>query len=179
MINSFNNLSLQQKEDLIQPLLENIANNNKKDIAFFFELFSDDIYNFPIKYFSFNEDDAGDFYLYAYEHLKNGKKIASFKYKSKFTTWFFSVLRNLVIDYLRKNKNKLSFLPFNKLDSNGNAIDLVDNIPDNVEQENLNYDEDILNKFIIKLNTMKTYNRVLFKLAFIHYIDLNEDEIDW
>jgi RNA polymerase sigma factor (sigma-70 family) len=179
MINTTDNLTLPEKEELIQPLLKRIAENNSEDIKYFFELFSDEIYNFPIKYYNFSEDDAGEFYLYAFEHLKNGKKIASFKHKSRFTTWLFSVLRNLVIDFLRKNKNKLKFSSLNKTDSDGNVINVVDNIPDIDYGDLLSGEDDTLNDFLNKLNSMKIYNRVLFKLAFIQFIDLSEEEVQW
>jgi len=180
MLNTTENLTLLDKEEQVKPLLKGISENNPEDLRKFFELFSDDIYNFPIRYYNLTEDDAGEFYLYAFEHLKNGKKIASFKFKSKFTTWFFSVLRNLLIDFLRRNKHKLKILPLYKVDSDGNQVNVIDNIPDLEQAKEENSQEsEIFHHFTASLNSLKIYNRVLFKLAFIHYIDFNEEELTW
>lgn len=179
MLNTNKNLTLLEKEELIQPRVKGISENNAEDIQYFFELFSDDIYNFPVRYFNFSEDDAGEFYLYAFEHLRNGKKIASFKYKSKFTTWLFSVLRNLVIDYLRKNKKSIKISTIYQTDINGITVNIVDNIPDTKSQTSAIHNDELFHNFTQKLNSMKIYNRVLFKLAFIHYINLDQEEIEW
>lgn len=179
MINAPNQQKLTEKEEKVQLLIDGIIKKDPEDLKSFFELFSNDIYNFPIRYYNFSDDDAGDFYLYAFEHLKDGKKISSYKFKSKFTTWFFSVLRNLVIDFLRTRKNKLMISSLYKMDANGNLVDTMENIPDAHNMENPFAEDETLKEFKASLDSMKIYHRVLFKLAFIHYIDLNEEEFAW
>ncbi|MDH4200991.1 MAG: sigma-70 family RNA polymerase sigma factor [Spirochaetia bacterium] len=179
MINSSDNLKLTEKEEMVKPLLKGVSVANPEYLQKFFDLFSDDIYNFPIRYYNFTEDEAGDFYIYAFEHLKNGKKISSYKYKSKFTTWFFSVLRNLVIDFLRTQKNKIRFTSFYKVDSDGNTVNTLENMADIHSTQDYSLEKEISDKFTLEISSLKIYNRVLFKLAFINYVDLNTEEIDW
>ena len=169
--------SYAEKEPTAQALLPKIEKNRAAGITEFFELFSDDIYSFPIKYFNFDDDGAGDFYLYAFEHLKDGRKLSSFKNQSKFTTWFFSVLRNLVIDFLRTQKNKLHTTTFIRTDSEGNVIDTMDAVPDNHELSEM--EEDLIAEFNKSLEDLKISHRVLFKLAYAHYVNINEKELLW
>ena len=66
------------KEIRIKSILEGIRRNDQKSMSEFFELYSDMIYAFPIRFYNFSEDEAGDFYLYVFEHLCNGKKTSEF-----------------------------------------------------------------------------------------------------
>ena len=108
-----------ERDEKVQALLAGIQKQNPDALAQFFEEFSDDIYNFPMRMFRFNEDEASEFYLYAFEHLRDGRKIASFQGKAKFTTWFYAVLRNLTIDFLRSQKDKVRFTTYLKADASG------------------------------------------------------------
>jgi len=167
----------QKKEAEIQKIIPLLLKKDVTAIAQFFELFSEEIYNFPIRYYQFDEDEAGDFYLYAFEHLKNGKKLTSFQNKSKFTTWFYSVLRNMVIDFLRSRKNKVATTAFTKTDQDGHVINFLDTIPD---QKNLLIVEDeIMDQFYNTLRSMKISHRIIFKLSFSCYLDLTHEEFDW
>jgi len=169
--------SKQKKEAEIQKIIPLLLKKDVTAIAQFFELFSEEIYNFPIRYYQFDEDEAGDFYLYAFEHLKNGKKLTSFQNKSKFTTWFYSVLRNMVIDFLRSRKNKVATTAFTKTDQDGHVINFLDTIPD---QKNLLIVEDeIMDQFYNTLRSMKISHRIIFKLSFSCYLDLTHEEFDW
>lgn len=165
------------KEELIQQIVPQLQKQEPDAIQQFFEIFSDEIYNFPIRYYNFGDDEAGDYYLYAFEHLKNGKKFVSFKNKSRFTTWFFSVLRNLLIDFLRSQKKKVQTTTFFRTDANGNIIDTLENIAD--IDEHIYVEDEILNEFNNHLDSLKIAHRILFKLAYIHYIDLTEEELTW
>ena len=165
------------KEQLVQDIIGQLQKKDPDAIREFFEIFSDEIYNFPIRYYNFGDDEAGDYYLYAFEHLKNGNKFVSFKNKSRFTTWLFSVLRNLLIDFLRSQKKKVQTTTFFRTDSNGNIIDTLDNIAD--VDEHIYVEDEILNEFNTRLNSLKITHRILFKLAYIHYIELNDEELIW
>jgi len=168
---------LQHKEEQVQAIIDNLVQKNPEAIKTFFKIFSNDIYNYPIRYYNFSDDEAGDFYLYAFEHLNNGKKFSSFKNKSKFTTWFFSVLRNLVIDFLRSRKNKLKTTSFIKSDANGNIINALDFIPET--DETVTIEESVSKTFQKAIEELKIYHRVLFKLAYIHFMELSDEEFKW
>lgn len=168
---------LQEKETQITLVLPRLQKKEPESIARFFEIFSDEIYSYPVRYYNFSEDEAGDFYLYAFEHLNDGRKFASFKGKSRFTTWLFSVLRNLVIDFLRSQRNKIQTTTFIRTDSNGNIIDALDYVADT--DEHLYVEDEVLKEFKAHINEMKMSHRVLFKLAYIYYMDITEEEVDW
>lgn len=164
-----------EKETKAQSLLPGLLKKEQNAIAQFFELFSDDIYNFPIRFFRFNEDDAGDFYLYAFEHLKDGRKMASYRGKSRFTTWFFSVLRNLTIDFIRTQKEKIKYTAFVKLEPGGKLLDTMDSISD--EKPVLTHEEELFENFANGLSQLNLSQRVLFKLAYIFYFELDSEEL--
>ncbi len=89
------------EQEAILSLVKRCAAGEEPALLEFFETYSKDIYNFPLRVFHLDEDAASDFYLYALEILRNGNRFRSFHGRSTFRTWFYSVLRNLVIDWLR------------------------------------------------------------------------------
>ena len=166
-----------ERDEKAKAIVERIKNGEQEAIPEFFELYSDDIYNFSMRFYNFTEDEAGDVYLYAFEHLKDGRKLSSFKGKSRFSTWFHSVLKNLTIDYLRTQKEKLRTTAYVKLDSKGNLVDALESISD--ESPDFTFQEELFIQFRDLLESLKMSQRVLFKLAYIHYIDLEIDEMQW
>lgn len=166
-----------ERDEKIQELLPGIQRREPDALAAFFEAFSDDIYNFPIRMFRFNEDEASEFYLYAFEHLRDGRKISSFQGKAKFTTWFYAVLRNLTIDFLRSQKDKLRFTTYLKSDASGKMVEAIESVSDTREQ-NL-FEENLFEQFNASLKSLALPQRVLFKLAYAWYFELSADEIDY
>lgn len=166
-----------ERDEKIHALLPGIQNRQPEALAAFFEAFSDDIYNFPIRMFRFNEDEASEFYLYAFEHLRDGRKISSFQGKAKFTTWFYAVLRNLTIDFLRSQKDKVRFTTYLKSDASGKMVDAIESVSDTREQ-NL-FEETLFEQFNASLISLALPQRVLFKLAYAWYFELNNEELDY
>lgn len=166
-----------ERDEKIQQLLPDIQKQKPDALAAFFEAFSDDIYNFPMRMFRFNEDEASEFYLYAFEHLRDGRKISSFQGKAKFTTWFYAVLRNLTIDFLRSQKDKMRFTTYLKADASGKMVDAIESVSDPREQ-NL-FEEALFDEFKTSLNTLALPQRVLFKLAYAWYFELDSEELDY
>lgn len=143
----------------------------------FFEIYSKDIYNFPIRVFHLSEDDASDFYIYAFERLKSGKRFNSFVGKSSFKTWFFSVLRNLLIDWQR-TKRELKIQSVKKVNKDGVEYNSIEDEPDR-KPEALSRAEAVAQKFQSVLHEVKLENRVIFKLSFIYYLHLDSEEIQY
>lgn len=169
--------SRSERDERIARLLPDIKKQIPDALAAFFEEFSDDIYNFPVRMFRFSEDEASEFYLYAFEHLRDGRKIASFQEKAKFTTWFFAVLRNLTIDFLRSQKDKLRFTTYLKADSSGKMVDAIESLSDPRGQNTF---EDVLfDQLHTSLVSLTLPQRVLFKLAYAWYFELDSAEIDY
>ncbi len=177
-------MNYDEKEERIQEIyaaFKSIRNPNSSQLAeftkHFFELFSDDIYAFPIRFYSLDDDEAGDFYLYAFEHLRDGRKLSQYEGKSRFTTWFFSVLRNLTIDFLRTRRNKLQFASSIRLDASGALVDVMSQIADQPARELP--EEELLTGFQEEVSALKIEQRLLLKLAYLHYFDLMPDELEY
>ena len=166
-----------ERDERIAQLLPEIRKQNPDALAAFFEDFSDDIYNFPMRMFRFNEDEASEFYLYAFEHLRDGRKIASFQGKAKFTTWFYAVLRNLTIDFLRAQKDKMRFTTYLKADASGKMVDAIESVSDPRDQNM--FEEALFEQFNASLVSLALPQRVLFKLAYAWYFELDSTEIDY
>ncbi len=71
-------------KDKTIDLVSRCGDGEEEALRQFFEIYSEDIYNFPMKIFHLSEDDAGDFFIYAFERLKTGSRFGSFKGKSSF-----------------------------------------------------------------------------------------------
>lgn len=166
-----------ERDEKVHALLPDILKKKPEALAEFFEVFSDDIYNFPMRMFRFNEDEASEFYLYAFEHLRDGRKIASFQGKAKFTTWFYAVLRNLTIDFLRSQKDKMRFTTYLKADASGKMVDAIESVSDTREQ-NL-FEETLFEQFNESLTSLAIAQRVLFKLAYAWYFELDATELEY
>lgn len=164
-----------ERDDKVQALLAGIQKQEPDALAQFFEAFSDDIYNFPMRMFRFSEDEASEFYLYAFEHLRDGRKISSFQGKAKFTTWFYAVLRNLTIDFLRSQKDKVRFTTYLKADASGKMVEAIESVSDTREQ-NL-FEEALFDQFSTSLVSLAMPHRVLFKLAYAWYFELDKEEL--
>lgn len=163
--------SAEEKDKFAIELIKRIKDGNLSALENFFQLYSDDIYNFPIRNFQFNEDEAGDFYLFVFERLKDGRKLSKFSGKSKFRTWFFSVLKNFSIDYLRwKNNHSINESPQGDVNRIENLI-----------YENQTEDDPVTHEIMDSLNSviadLSDYDRIVFKLVFIFYTFLTENEM--
>ena len=166
----------EEKEKAALAILKRVGKKDATALADFFELFSDDIYNFPMRVFRLSEDDSGDFYLYAFEHLKDGRRLNSFQGKSRFTTWFFSVLRNLVIDFLRTKRNNLqmSSLAWTDMQVAGGVQ------PDEIDLDDSGkIRNEIFERFENELSSLKISQRVLIKLAYIHFLEFSNEEFEF
>lgn len=165
------------RDQKVEGLLAGIQKQNPDALAAFFEAFSDDIYNFPMRMFRFNEDEASEFYLYAFEHLRDGRKISSFQGKAKFTTWFYAVLRNLTIDFLRSQKDKVRYTTYLKADASGKLVEAIDSVSDTRDQSL--FEEALFEQFNASLISLTIPHRVLFKLAYAWYFELDKEELDY
>lgn len=170
-------LSKQIKNELEEDieLINQCKKQNPNALEKFFQLYSMEIYNFPIKVFHFDEEQAGDFFLFAFEKLKDGKRFKSFRGESSFRTWFYSVLRNLVIDYIRHNQKSTKLQIHNyesilELEKNQNIV------RNNEVQEEIE-SQFILEKFNQFLQQLDAQSRIIFKLTYIFYLQLDETDL--
>ncbi len=139
----------------------------------FFNLYSDDIYNFPIRNFRFSEDEAGDFYLFVFEKLQDGEKLRKFEGKSSFRTWFFRVLRNFTIDFIRFKRSRSIQ---ERVINNEEVLESL--VVDSFDQEKI-LDNPIMDVIDSMVDELSPYDRVLFKLVFVLYTFFSEEEIQY
>ncbi|MDX1958453.1 MAG: RNA polymerase sigma factor [Leptospiraceae bacterium] len=163
------------KQEEILQLVTECASGNETSLKRFFEIYSQDIYNFPLKVFHLSEDDASDFFIYAFERLKNGKRFQTFQGKSSFKTWLYTVLRNMLIDW-KRNKKELRIVSSTKVNSEGQEYSSIEAEEDKLSPLKVEADEES-ERFRKALSEIKVENRVIFKLAYIFYLNLEEDEI--
>ena len=148
-----------EKEEL-QELVKLCAKGDEASLKLFFEYFSEDIYNFPVKVFHLSEDDAGEFFIYAFERLKSGKRFQTYVGKSAFKTWFYSVLRNMLIDW-KRTKKEIKTNPNYRVNSEGVEYSTIENEPDRMtgmKEEAGYYSE----KFQEALAEIKLENRTIY-----------------
>jgi RNA polymerase sigma factor (sigma-70 family) len=162
--------------DEIMNLVQRCSGGEVEALQEFFKRFSGDMYNFPIKVFHLDEDSASDFFLYAYERLKDGRRFRSFQGRSSFRTWFYTVLRNLLIDWMRTIR-ELQTVNFSQMDDNGNGpVRSIENTPDprsiadSLDQPSL---------LAERLGKLGMDLRIIFKLSYIYYLDLDAQEIEY
>lgn len=158
-------------------LVKLCGEGHEASLKSFFDIYSNDIYNFPLKVFHLTEDDASDFYIYAFERLRSGKRFKSFVGKSSFKTWFYSVLRNMLIDWQR-TKKEVKIASITKVNKDGKEYNTIEDESDkSLEiQEELIESIDLFNR---ALYDIKLENRVIFKLSYIYYLNLEKEEIDY
>ncbi|EKR73136.1 RNA polymerase sigma factor [Leptospira noguchii] len=164
-------------KDKTLDLVSRCGDGEEDALRQFFEIYSEDIYNFPMKIFHLSEDDAGDFFIYAFERLKTGSRFGSFKGKSSFRTWFYSVLRNMLIDWQR-TKRELKVTNLGKISKEGKEYATIEDEPDTRPemQEEASEFSDRFNQALEEIGVDK---RVIFKLSYIYYLNLNEDEVQY
>ena len=167
------NNSKEQILDLIQAC----GKGDESSLKSFFDLYSTDIYNFPLKVFHLSEDDAGDFYIYAFERLRSGKRFKSFVGKSSFKTWFYSVLRNMLIDWQRTRK-EVKITSITRVNKDGKEYNTIEDEADKTA-ELMEEVKDSSELFKKSLRDIKLESRVVFKLSFIYYLNLDKDEIHY
>ena len=154
-------------EQEIRTLISKIKEGDTTALQHFFELYSQDIYNFPIRVFNFNEDDAGDFFLFAFERLRDGRRMASFAGGSKFRTWLYAVLRNLVIDWLRTKKD-IEFI----------SVERIEKEEERPSAEAILTESENIHEILVhKLDQLTPLHKIIFKLVYVYYIDLSVSEI--
>lgn len=164
-------------EENLDDLVSSCGEGDPMSLKLFFDQYSMNIYFFPIKVFHLSEDEAGDFFIYAFERLKDGKKFRSYNRISSFKTWFYTVLRNLLIDW-KKTRHEVQTVSAIKKNKDGVVYHTIEMEPDPRSIEPLKEREEF-NRMNRVLGELKLEQRVLFKLAYVFYLNLDSDEIDF
>lgn len=165
-------------DEKLDELIRKCGEGDRIALNEFFESFSNNIYLFPIRVFHLSEDDAGDFFIYAFERLKDGKKLKTFNKKSSFKTWFYTVLRNLLIDW-QKTRHFIHTTSANRINKEGEEYYTIEMEPDPSSPEKKSEEKEIVQNFYRALSGLKIEQRVLFKLAYLYYLNFDSDEVKY
>ena len=157
----------------VARLVARCGDGDPEALQQFFQTYSNDIYNFPLKVFHLDEDSASDFYLYAFERLKDGTRFRSFKGRSSFRTWFYTVLRNLVIDWMRTIREVETVQPVRQAED-GSEYTLIEGVPDPRTTTGTNSGAASLRA---ALGALPADVRVVFKLSYIYYLELESEDL--
>ncbi|HPD55240.1 MAG TPA: RNA polymerase sigma factor [Candidatus Paceibacterota bacterium] len=146
----------------IRKLVSQAQHGNAESFGEIYELFVERIYRY-IYLKTNNKEEAED--LTQQVFTKAWEALPQFKfYKNPFSSWLYSIARNLIIDFYRKKKPDFS------LDGE-NALDVVDNL-DLVEQFAIQEEVQRVLEFI---NQLPSEQKELLLLRFVD--DLSYDEI--
>lgn len=157
------------EEKEILALVNQCKTGDANALERFFQIYGQDIYNFPIRVFNMTEDEAGDFFLFAFERLRDGRRMRTFVGDSKFRSWLYTVLRNLVIDWLR-TRRELDMIPVERIEKEETR---------STAEALLAADEEHGGLLFRKLDQVPVLHKIIFKLVYIYYVDLTTAEVSF
>ena len=96
-------------KNIIQNQIDLAKDNNQNAFSFLLNMFWDDVYNFQLKRTK-NEIEAEDITIESF--AKAFKKINTYNKKYVFKTWLITISKNLHIDKVRKDRNKIDINEF-------------------------------------------------------------------
>lgn len=107
----------------IKEAIKRAKANDQKAFNYLLDQFWDDVYGFQLKRIE-NENDAEDITIQTFS--KAFDKIDTFDENYKFKTWLITISKNIHIDLLRKEKNKITQIISNDDDS---VLQVLDESP--------------------------------------------------
>ena len=159
-----------------KELLRLYKDGNKKAYKEFWKRYSKLIYNFPIQYFGIDTEQAGKFYSYILDYLKDGALLKLYSEDIEFKLWLSLFLKSYFYKFLSVHQLD-SLTKDNDIYSSLN-LSILDQIffADNNNEPNLSLSFSI---FKIKqvFNNLRISDRIILKLSLILYFSLSFDEI--
>lgn len=112
------NLSISNTMESDLDIIRNIQNGDSNSFAELVSRYKDKAFSLTIKILK-NEDDAEDSLQDAFIKLFKSIKQNQFEERSKFSTYFYSIVYNTAVDHYKKNKSKsLSLISIDVNDDN-------------------------------------------------------------
>lgn len=133
----------------------------------FQDLYGEKIYNYPLSFYRFHKEEAGDFYLYVFDKDRIFKRLKNFRGGPTLDNYLrFYVLRDLFLEWIRyKNSRRLNFAEYD--DTVEYAVD-----------ENLSSREDHWqDKFENLREIFRRKEFLILKLLYLHYCELSADDL--
>ncbi len=181
------NLSINFSMDSDLDIIRNIQNGNSNSFAELVSRYKDKAFSLAIKILK-NEDDAEDCLQDAFIKLFKSIQQNQFEERSKFSTYFYSIVYNTAIDHYKKTKSKkLSLISIDVTDDNfrdGDELNAVyeTKIDKTLYEEGMGTDtskqltaneiQNIINLFI---DTIPQQYSIILNMFFIN--DMSHDEI--
>lgn len=119
-----------------------------------------------------SEHEAQDIYQDAF--LKAYKNIGTFRFECSFYTWIYRIVTNLCLDHLRRKQVRKEDAPV-AMDSEGQAYDVLDQVPDG--RAGANPERDLMRRELGKhigraLDQLSAKERMVFELRHYHGMKL-------
>ena len=149
-------------KNIIQNQIDLAKDNNQNAFSFLLNMFWDDVYNFQLKRTK-NEIEAEDITIESF--AKAFKKINTYNNKYVFKTWLITISKNLHIDKVRKDRNKIDINEF--IDK----ISIKENSP---SPEDKLINEQKLNSLKLKINKLKPHYREVIELKCFNELSYKE-----
>jgi len=153
-------------KNIINQQIELAKKNNQNAFSYLMNCFWDDVYNYQLKHTG-NEIDSEDITIESFAKAFN--KISTYESKYEFKTWLITISKNLHIDKIRKNKNKIDINKFNE------KISVHENSP-NPEDKLIN--EQQLISLKSKINKLKPHYKEVVELKFFNELSYKEISLE-
>ena len=149
-------------KNIIQNQIDLAKDNNQNAFSFLLNMFWDDVYKFQLKRTK-NEIEAEDITIESF--AKAFKKINTYNNKYVFKTWLITISKNLHIDKVRKDRNKIDTNEFT------DKISIKENSP---SPEDKLINEQKLNSLKLKINKLKPHYREVIELKCFNELSYKE-----
>lgn len=149
----------------IKEAINRAKKNDQKAFNYLLDLFWDDVYGFQLKRIE-NENDAEDITIQTFS--KAFDKIETFDDAYKFKTWLITISKNIHIDLLRKEKNKITQIVSNDDDS---VFQVLDESP---SPEDKLITEQHLAKLLRDIKKLKPHYQEVINLRYFQELSYKE-----
>jgi len=150
----------------IKEAIKKAKQNDQKAFNFLLDEFWDSVYGFQLKRIE-NENDAEDITIQTFS--KAFDKINTYNEEYKFKTWLITISKNIHIDLIRKDKNKISQNISNADDNQ--VYQIVDESP---SPEDKLITEQNLAKLLRDIKKLKPHYQEIINLRFFQELSYNE-----
>ncbi|MCF1190706.1 sigma-70 family RNA polymerase sigma factor [Mangrovimonas sp. AS39] len=150
----------------IKEAIKKAKENDQKAFKFLLDSFWDYVYGYQIKRTG-NENEAEDITIQAFS--KAFDKIATFDESYSFQTWIITISKNIHIDMVRKEKNKISQTISNQDDDSLNQI--LDESPSAEDQLII---EQNLAKLLKDIKKLKPHYQEIINLRYFQELSYQE-----
>ena len=149
----------------IKEAIKRAKENDQKAFNYLLDQFWDDVYGFQLKRIE-NENDAEDITIQTFS--KAFDKIGTYDVSYKFKTWLITISKNIHIDLLRKEKNKITQIISN---DNDTILQVLD---ESLSPEDKLITEQHLAKLLRDIKKLKPHYQEVINLRYFQELSYKE-----